>query len=125
MPAQFVNAILERNAETAPAATEANCQCCANGALLALFASSALWFAAAMGLALLASFKFHMPQFLADQPFFTYGRVVAGGFGCFSLRLCGASGTRRPGSGCCAGSDKPRSRRRRPFIAAGLVGIPL
>src|SRR5271170_3138924 len=43
--------------------------------LLVLFGGAALWLVVGLFLALIASIKFHAPDFLADCPFFTYGRV--------------------------------------------------
>jgi len=43
--------------------------------LLALFGGAALWLVAGSALALIASIKFHAPDFLADDPLLTYGRV--------------------------------------------------
>ena len=43
--------------------------------LFPLFAGAALWLIAGLVLALIASIKFHAPDFLANCPFLTYGRV--------------------------------------------------
>src|SRR5947207_3240449 len=43
--------------------------------LLVLFVSSAIWLVIGSAFALIASIKFHSPNFLADCPLFTYGRV--------------------------------------------------
>jgi cytochrome c oxidase cbb3-type subunit 1 len=43
--------------------------------VLVLFACAAVWLVTASVLALIASLKFHMPQLLADCPWFTYGRL--------------------------------------------------
>ena len=43
--------------------------------LLALFGGAALWLVLGLILALIASIKFHAPDFLADCPLLTYGRV--------------------------------------------------
>ncbi len=43
--------------------------------LLALFGGAALWLVVGLVLALIASIKFHAPDFLADCPLLTYGRV--------------------------------------------------
>ena len=43
--------------------------------LLALFGGAALWLVVGSVLALIASIKFHAPDFLADCPWLTYGRV--------------------------------------------------
>src|SRR5262245_34610238 len=55
----------------APAEIDASCRV----PVLVLFASAAVWLLTASVLALLASLKFHMPQLLADCPWFTYGRL--------------------------------------------------
>ena len=43
--------------------------------LLALFISAAVWLVIGSVLGVIASLKFHMPSFLADYPWLTYGRV--------------------------------------------------
>ena len=43
--------------------------------LLALFGGAALWLVVGSVLAMIASIKFHAPDFLADFPWLTYGRV--------------------------------------------------
>src|SRR5689334_14444439 len=43
--------------------------------LLVLFISAAIWLVIAWGLELIASIKFHSPNFLADIECLTYGRV--------------------------------------------------
>ena len=43
--------------------------------LLALLGGAALWLVVGSGLAMIASIKFHAPDFLADCPWLTYGRV--------------------------------------------------
>lgn len=45
--------------------------------LLALFGGAAVWLIAGLALALIASIKFHAPEFLAGCPCLTYGRVIA------------------------------------------------
>jgi cytochrome c oxidase cbb3-type subunit 1 len=45
--------------------------------VLTLFVGAAFWFVVAATFALIASLKFHAPNFLADSPLFTYGRVHA------------------------------------------------
>ncbi len=45
--------------------------------LFVLFVSAAVWMALASALALIASIKFHSPNFLADCSWLTYGRVHA------------------------------------------------
>ena len=55
----------------APAEIDAVCR----APVLFLFASAAVWLVVASILALVSSLKFHAPGFLADCPWFTYGRV--------------------------------------------------
>ncbi|HWX19754.1 MAG TPA: cbb3-type cytochrome c oxidase subunit I [Candidatus Binatia bacterium] len=43
--------------------------------LLVMFLSAAIWLVIASAFALIASIKFHSPNFLADCPWLTYGRV--------------------------------------------------
>src|ERR1035438_9433890 len=43
--------------------------------LLALFGGAALWLVIGSVLGLIASIKFHAPDFLANCPWLTYGRV--------------------------------------------------
>ena len=43
--------------------------------LLALCGGAALWLVVGSVLAMIASIKFHAPDFLADCPWLTYGRV--------------------------------------------------
>ncbi|MGO8837891.1 MAG: cbb3-type cytochrome c oxidase subunit I [Limisphaerales bacterium] len=43
--------------------------------LLALFGGAAFWLVVSSALAMIASIKFHAPDFLADCPMLTYGRV--------------------------------------------------
>jgi cytochrome c oxidase cbb3-type subunit 1 len=45
--------------------------------LLALFAGGLLWFFLGTVFALIASLKFHAPQLLASEPYWTYGRIHA------------------------------------------------
>jgi cytochrome c oxidase cbb3-type subunit 1 len=45
--------------------------------LFVLFVSAAVWALIASVLALIASIKFHQPEFLADCPWLTYGRIHA------------------------------------------------
>ncbi len=48
--------------------------------LLTLLGSSAAWLAVSVILGFIATMKFHSASFLADCPFFTYGRVQAAAF---------------------------------------------
>ena len=59
------------NPPLAPAEIDASCRV----PVLVLFACAAVWLVTASVLALIASLKFHMPQLLADCPWFTYGRL--------------------------------------------------
>ena len=52
---------------------EASCR----APLLVLFGGGVLWLFIASLFALVASLKFHNPRFLADEPYWTYGRVHA------------------------------------------------
>lgn len=54
-----------------PEAIDASCR----APVLLLFLGAALWLAFGAVLALIASIKFHGPNFLADVPWLTYGRV--------------------------------------------------
>lgn len=57
--------------EMSPLVTDSSCRV----PLLALFGGAALWLVVGSVLALIASIKFHAPDFLADSPWLTYGRV--------------------------------------------------
>src|SRR2546425_13204806 len=57
----------------APAEIDASCRV----PVLVLFACAAVWLVTASVFALITSLKFHVPQFLADCPWFTYGRLQA------------------------------------------------
>src|SRR6185503_11537261 len=59
------------NPPIAPAEIDASCRV----PILILFTCAAVWLVASSILALIASLKFHMPQLLADCPWFTYGRL--------------------------------------------------
>src|SRR6266540_3593236 len=54
-----------------PAEIDASCRV----PVLFLFACAAIWLVTASVLALIASLKFHMPELLADRPWFTFGRL--------------------------------------------------
>src|SRR6266566_4052748 len=43
--------------------------------LLTMFVSAAVWLVIASFFGMIASIKFHSPNFLADTPWLTYGRV--------------------------------------------------
>jgi cytochrome c oxidase cbb3-type subunit 1 len=55
------------------APAEIDCSC--RVPLLVLFLSSAVWLVISSTFALITSIKFHSPNFLADCPWLTYGRV--------------------------------------------------
>src|SRR5262249_44231334 len=55
----------------APAEIDASCRV----PVLVLFACATLWLVTASVLAVITSLKLHMPQLLADCPWFTYGRL--------------------------------------------------
>src|SRR5271166_7211597 len=57
-----------------PATNEIEASC--RVPLLALFGSAMLWLFLGALLALIASLKFHNPHFLAQEPYWTYGRVM-------------------------------------------------
>lgn len=59
----------------APTATSAEIDASCRAPLLLLFVSAALWLPAASGFGLVATLKFHSPDFLADCAWLTYGRV--------------------------------------------------
>jgi cytochrome c oxidase cbb3-type subunit 1 len=61
----------DARAETPDAKIDASCRVL----LLALFGGAALWLVIGSALAMIASIKFHAPDFLADCPWLTYGRV--------------------------------------------------
>ncbi|MGD0252337.1 MAG: cbb3-type cytochrome c oxidase subunit I [Verrucomicrobiota bacterium] len=61
----------DARAETPDPKIDASCRV----PLLALFGGAALWLVIGSVLAMIASIKFHAPDFLADCPWLTYGRV--------------------------------------------------
>src|SRR5208282_3954649 len=61
----------DARAETPDSKIDASCRV----PLLALFGGAALWLVIGSVLAMIASIKFHAPDFLADCPWLTYGRV--------------------------------------------------
>jgi cytochrome c oxidase cbb3-type subunit I len=65
----------EADATAAPAATSAEIDASCRAPLLLFFLSAAVWLLAASGFGLLATLKFHSPDFLADCAWLTYGRV--------------------------------------------------
>ena len=58
-----------------PVASADSGACCLRLSLLCLFLSAAIWAVAGSAFALIASIKFHQPNFLADCSCLTYGRV--------------------------------------------------
>jgi len=66
-----VSTVAPANPPVSPAETDASCRV----PVLVLFACAAVWLVTASVFALIASLKFHMPQLLADCPWFTYGRL--------------------------------------------------
>jgi cytochrome c oxidase cbb3-type subunit 1 len=56
--------------------------------LFVLVLSGALWLVIGSMFALVASIKFHAPQFLADSPFLTYGRVYPAATNSFLYGFC-------------------------------------
>ena len=65
----------EAEAAAAPAATSAEIDASCRAPLLLFFLSAAVWLLAASGFGLIATLKFHSPDFLADCAWLTYGRV--------------------------------------------------
>jgi cytochrome c oxidase cbb3-type subunit 1 len=68
---QSVSPAAPANPPVTPAEIDASCRV----PVLFLFACAAFWLVTASVFALIASLKFHMPQLLADCPWFTYGRL--------------------------------------------------
>jgi cytochrome c oxidase cbb3-type subunit 1 len=61
------------NNTTNPSTTEIDRSCCVP--LLALFGGAALWLVVGSVFGLIASIKFHAPDFLANCAWLTYGRL--------------------------------------------------
>ena len=61
------------NDPTNPSTTEIDRSCCVP--LLALFGGAALWLVVGSVFGLIASIKFHAPDFLANCAWLTYGRL--------------------------------------------------
>jgi cytochrome c oxidase cbb3-type subunit 1 len=70
-----LQAISHGDAEAVPMVPSAEIDASCRLPLLFLFVSAAVWLLAGSVLAMIATLKFHMPNLLADCPFFTYGRV--------------------------------------------------
>lgn len=60
--------------------------------LVVLFLCAALWLVIGSAFALVASIKFHAPEFLADYAWLTYGRVRPAGFNCMIYGFCMPAG---------------------------------
>ena len=75
-------------AEAKPEAINASCR----GPVLFLFASAALWLVDAALAGVLGSFKVHVPGFLADYSFLTYGRLQANAWVAFLFGFGGNAG---------------------------------
>jgi cytochrome c oxidase cbb3-type subunit 1 len=56
--------------------------------LVVLFLCAAVWLAIGSAFALIASLKFHVPGFLADYAWLTYGRVRPAGINCMLYGFC-------------------------------------
>ena len=74
--------------ETPSAITPAEIDLSCRAPLLVLFLSAAVWFLLAFLCQLLASIKFHSPQFLADTPWLTYGRIHLAGLDALLYGAC-------------------------------------
>ncbi len=74
--------------ESAPEEINASCRL----PVLFLFASAALWLAKAAFIGVMGSFKLHMPEFLADCPFLTYGHFQANAWVAFLFGFGGNAG---------------------------------
>jgi len=68
----------------APAEIDASCRL----PLVVLFLSGAVWLVIGSVFALIASIKFHAPDFLADSAWLTYGRVHAAGLNSLLYGFC-------------------------------------
>jgi cytochrome c oxidase cbb3-type subunit 1 len=71
-------------APIAPAAIDVSCRL----PLLVLFLSAGVWLLAASAFGLIASIKFHVPGFLADPAWLTYGRVHPAAVNCMLYGFC-------------------------------------
>jgi cytochrome c oxidase cbb3-type subunit 1 len=68
----------------APAEIDASCRL----PLVVLFLSAAVWLVIGSAFALIASIKFHAPDFLADSAWLTYGRVHPTSLNCMLYGFC-------------------------------------
>ena len=80
------------NAPIAPEAQPEEINASCRGPVLFLFFSAALWAVQATGVGLLGSLKMHVPGFLADCPFLTYGRLQANAWVAFLYGFAGNAG---------------------------------
>ena len=74
--------------EAKPEVINASCR----GPVLFLFASSAVWLVQAALAGVLGSFKVHVPGFLADCSFLTYGHLQANAWVAFLFGFAGNAG---------------------------------
>jgi cytochrome c oxidase cbb3-type subunit 1 len=68
----------------APAEIDASCRL----PLVVLFLGAAVWLVIGSAFALIASLRFHAPDFLADSAWLTYGRVRPAGLNCMLYGFC-------------------------------------
>ena len=80
------------NAPIAPEAQPEEINASCRGPVLFLFFSAAVWAVQATGVGLLGSLKMHVPGFLADCPFLTYGRLQANAWLAFLYGFAGNAG---------------------------------
>jgi len=71
-----------------PAEIDASCR----PPLVVLFLCAAVWLVIGSAFALIASIKFHAPEFLADSAWLTYGRVRPAGANCMLYGFCMPAG---------------------------------
>lgn len=80
------------NVALAPAAKPEEINASCRLPVLFLFFSAAVWAVQATGVGLLASLKMHVPGFLADCPFLTFGRLQANAWVAFLYGFAGNAG---------------------------------
>ena len=109
-----------------PAAERAAIDASARGPVLFFFGNAILWLLLATVLGFIASIQLHSPEFLADIPFLTYGRIWPAYTNALELRLgeplghgCGhlAAGAALPGA------DQIPRRPRSPARVFWQVGL--
>ena len=110
---------------TRPRQIDASCRV----PLLALFGGAALWLVIGSVLAMIASIKFHAPDFLADCPWLTYGRVQPAADDALLYGFCIPAGARRDALDFCAlepdaAVPAVRARRRREPLASRRARRP-